>query len=199
MRPQPTLLQCMVRLGCSAWRRGFGGFQAGGTTCKVFWESPNHCNRLPHLQALAHPAETWEMAVRGSSKLLQHLHRVGFAEATQHPLHPSLHPSMCTLPWPGRCTSCQQHHLCFPPGFLALNPPSGDMLNPTCSSGPWGALPVMWCREKVRSRVSSRTVLAANMVAARGLFLRPASCYLALCLCLWLSPRRNLTSACHPL
>lgn len=50
---------------------------------------------LPPLQALAHPAETWGMAASISSKLLEHLPRAGFAEATQHPLRPSPHPGTC--------------------------------------------------------------------------------------------------------
>lgn len=134
----------------------------------------------PSLQPLAHPAETWTTAARASSKLLQPLPRSGFAETTQPLLHPSLHPGMCCPAVSRGLLLLPAPPFPLPAGVSCLISPTGcsqwGLRAPSCSSGPGGSLPVAWCREKVRSRVRSRTVLAGTMVAVWWLFLPPPCC-----------------------
>lgn len=89
---------------------------------------------------LAHPAETWRTTARACSKLLQPLPRSGFAETTQHLLHPPLHPGMCCPALTRGLLLLSTAPFPLPAGVSCLTSPKGrpqqDLRAPTRSSGP---------------------------------------------------------------
>lgn len=136
---QPKLLQPpehMVRSGCSVW---FWGFPRQGHNLQDVLEGSKQLHVLPPSD-LAHPAETWRTTARACSKLLQPLPRSGFAETTQHLLHPPLHPGMCCSALTKGLLLLSTAPFPLPAGVSCLTSPTGrpqqDLRAPTRSSGP---------------------------------------------------------------
>ena len=170
--PQPALLQlpkCTVTLGRSVWGTRFRGFPRRGHNWRGVLGGSEQLHVLPPSNCLLTQLRPGERLPESPPSSCKHLPRAGFAEATQHPLHPSLHPGTCR-PAPTRGL------LLLPAGLSPLPAGVSSLISPTrrpqwgppaptCSGGPQGALPAARCREKVRSSTSSRIILAASMVA----------------------------------
>ena len=96
--PQPALPQLpkrTVTLGCSVWGQGFGGFQGRGHNLRGVLGGSEQLHVLPPSNCLLTQLRPGERLPESPPSSCKHLPRAAFAEATQHPLHPSLHPGTC--------------------------------------------------------------------------------------------------------